>query len=461
MKALPKLLLAVLSVAVVGGVIFGFFRMEGDPPAVEAQRLPGAVGPSAEAAFSLADPDSGLRRVRITLTAGGEEKVLAEREFPAANFFSAGDVRRETVSAVIDPEKLGIPDGEAVLRVTARDHSWRSWWHGNVATLERSIQIDTKAPRISVLTQQHNVNQGGAGMVIYEVSEAGAETGVRVGEDFYPGHSAGTVLGESQTPRYIALFALNFRQGRGTPIHVEAVDAAGNTGRAGFYHYIRPKEFPTDDIRISDGFLQRKLPEFEDDLRTLKEAVPADPVERFLTVNRALRQKDGAALQAVTSSSDSRKHWSGAFLRLPNSARRSNFADHRRYFYNDREIDRQVHLGVDLASVSQAPVPAANAGRVAFTGNVGIYGGTVIIDHGLGLFSTYSHLSQITVEKDRMVARGDVIGNTGATGMAGGDHLHFGMMVHTTFVTPVEWWDSHWIEDNILLKIQSISGSAS
>jgi murein DD-endopeptidase MepM/ murein hydrolase activator NlpD len=461
MKTLPKLLFAILAAAFVAGIIFGFFRMEGAPPEVVAQELPEAVGPAGEVAVSISDPDSGLRRVRITLTADGQEKVLAEREFPAKKFFGGGEIRRETITAVIDPGKLGLPDGEAVLRVTARDHSWRSWWHGNAATLERSIQIDTKAPRISVLTQQHNINQGGAGMVIYEVSEAGAETGVRVGEDFYPGHPADAVLGDGGTPRYVALFALNFRQGRGTPIHVEAKDRAGNAGRAGFYHYIRPKEFPTDDIRISDGFLQRKLPEFQEDLEELPETAPSDPVERFLTVNRALRRKNGAALRAVAQNSDSQKHWSGAFLRLPNSARRANFADHRRYYYNDREIDRQVHMGVDLASVAQAPIPAANAGRVALAGYVGIYGGTVIIDHGLGLFSIYSHLSHMAVEEGQMVQRGDVIGNTGATGLAGGDHLHFGMMVNTTFVTPVEWWDSHWIEDNILQKIEAVSGSSS
>lgn len=461
MKALPKLLLAILLLAFVGGAIYGFFRMEGDPPAVEAQNLPEAVGPAAEVAISLADPDSGLRRVRITLTAGGEEKVLAEREFPARNFFGGGDVRQETVTAAIDPEKLGLPDGEAVLRVTARDHSWRSWWHGNAATLERSFQIDTKPPRISVLTQQHNVNQGGVGLVIYEVSEPGAATGVRVGEDFYPGYPAETVLGERPAPTFLAYFALNFRQGRGTPMHVEASDPAGNVSRAGFAHYIRPKTFPTDDLRISDGFLQRKLPEFQDDLEALDEPVPADPVERFLVVNRTLRQRNGEKLRAAAQNSDSRKHWSGAFLRLPNSARRANFADYRNYFYNDEIIDNQIHMGIDLASVSQAPVAAANAGRVALAQDVGIYGGTVIIDHGMGLFSLYSHLSRIQAEPGQMVGKGDVIGNTGATGMAGGDHLHFGMMVHSTFVDPVEWWDANWIQNNVMLKIKAVSESPS
>ncbi|MFW6240281.1 MAG: M23 family metallopeptidase [Thermodesulfobacteriota bacterium] len=457
MKALPKLLLIVIGVALVGGGVFGFFRMEGAPPQAEIRSMPEALGEPKEVVFDVSDSDSGLRRVRITLTAQGEEKVLTEREFPAKHVFGGGETRQETVSATIDPKALGLSDGEAVLRLTARDYAWRGWWRGNAATLEKTIQIDTRPPRISVLTQQHNINQGGAGLVIYEVSEPGAATGVRVGEDFYPGYPAETVLGRRPTPTFLAYFALNFRQGRGTPMHVEASDPAGNVSRAGFAHYIRPKTFPTDDLRISDGFLQRKLPEFHDDLEDLDEPVPADPVERFLVVNRALRQLDGEKLRAVAQTSDSRKHWSGAFLRLANSAQRAGFADHRNYFYNGDVIDEQFHMGIDLASVAQAPVAAANSGRVALAEDVGIYGGTIMIDHGMGIFSLYSHLSRIQAEPGQMVEKGDVIGNTGATGMAGGDHLHFGMMIHSTFVTPVEWWDSHWIEDNILRKIKAFS----
>jgi murein DD-endopeptidase MepM/ murein hydrolase activator NlpD len=90
---------------------------------------------------------------------------------------------------------------------------------------------------------------------------------------------------------------------------------------------------------------------------------------------------------------------------------------------------------------------------------MGIYGKTVVIDHGFGLFSTYSHLSAIDVQKGQMVSKGDVIGRTGSTGLAGGDHLHFGIIVHNTFVNPVEWWDASWIKNNITTKIETIKSS--
>jgi len=152
--------------------------------------------------------------------------------------------------------------------------------------------------------------------------------------------------------------------------------------------------------------------------------------------------------------------WSGAFLRLPGSATRAKFADHRIYRYKGREIDRQVHMGIDLASVSRADVPASNRGRVIVTKNIGIFGNTVVLDHGFGLTSIYSHLSRILVAPGDLVEKGEIIGKTGATGLAGGDHLHFGMAVHKTFVNPLEWWDSSWIKNNITSKIKKIGREA-
>ena len=132
----------------------------------------------------------------------------------------------------------------------------------------------------------------------------------------------------------------------------------------------------------------------------------------------------------------------------------SGFADHRTYFHAGDEIDQQVHLGFDLASTANAPIRAANAGRVIFADYLGIFGNCVVIDHGMGLQSLYAHLSSIDAEIGDDVARDEAIGRSGQTGLAGGDHLHFTMLVHGQPVTPVEWWDEHWIEDRILRKLR-------
>ena len=149
-------------------------------------------------------------------------------------------------------------------------------------------------------------------------------------------------------------------------------------------------------------------------------------------------------------------YWDGVFLRLPKSANRAGFADHREYKYKGRIIDRQVHLGIDLASIAHSPVPASNKGKVVFAGPIDIYGKTVMIDHGFGLLSMYSHLSSYDVQEGQIVSKGEIIGRTGITGLAGGDHLHFSILIHNTFVNPLEWWDAAWIKNNITNKINEV-----
>ena len=129
---------------------------------------------------------------------------------------------------------------------------------------------------------------------------------------------------------------------------------------------------------------------------------------------------------------------------------RAGYADHRTYLYNNEKIDEQIHLGVDIASLEHANVGAANRGLVVFAEYLGIYGNTVILDHGQGIFSLYSHLSQIDVAVGTMVEKDTVLGLTGTTGMAGGDHLHFSMLVNGIFVDPIEWWDEEWVKLHML-----------
>ena len=138
---------------------------------------------------------------------------------------------------------------------------------------------------------------------------------------------------------------------------------------------------------------------------------------------------------------------------MPGSKVGARFAEHRTYSFEGRNVDEQVHLGYDLSSTSQSEIPAANDGVVVYAGTLGIYGSTVVIDHGLGLFSLYGHMSEIAVEKGTPVARGESIGRTGQTGLAGGDHLHFSMLVDGTFVDPLEWFDAKWIEEHIDPKL--------
>jgi murein DD-endopeptidase MepM/ murein hydrolase activator NlpD len=427
-------------------------RFEGERPELTIELESPFIGKSHDFSVALADKKSGLRKVWIAIAKDGKEAVLVDERFPSAGFFSGGEVKAKNLNIVFEPQKYGFSDGNATLRLAVWDYSWRGWWQGNQTYIEKSLTIDTQPPQIEVISNAHNLNQGGAGLVIYRISEDCRHTGVQVGDDFFPGYS-----GYYQDPLIrLAFVGLDYRQGPGTPISIKAVDEAGNEAVAGLRYHIQEKVFRNDSIQITDEFLTWKLPEFEN---ALGSEPGASPVDKFLKINRDLRQADYQKIAQLVENPTTLKQWDGAFLRMPASANEAGFADHRVYRYNGRIIDRQVHLGLDLASVTHAQVSAANNGTVAFSGLLGIYGKTILIDHGFGLFSMYAHLSQSDVSKGQRVSKGEIIGRTGSTGLAGGDHLHFSILVNRTFVNPVEWWDATWIKNNILSKMEAVAAA--
>lgn len=428
-------------------------RLEGEKPSILLKLPQNSINKSHELIIIASDNKSGLRKIWIGLLKDNKEFPLLDKKFPAEGLLRSGKIRKETLKISIDLKKLGITDGKSVLRMVAWDYSWRSWWHGNKKYIEKEITIDTKRPEIDILSKTHNLTQGGAGLVIYRISEPCPESGVFIGKDYFPGHS-----GYFKNDKVLMAFiALDYSRNISPEIYVQATDSAGNSSKAGFPHYIKKKRFKKDLINIPDRFLSLKMPEFEPELEA---DIPPDSkmsmLDKFLWVNRKLRKANFDVVINLGEKTDPVLYWSGKFLRLPKSANRAGFADQRTYKYKGRVIDNQIHLGVDLASVAHSPVPAANKGKVVFAEPLGIYGKTVVIDHGFGLYSMYSHLSSLGVQKEQIVAKGEIIGNTGRTGLAGGDHLHFGMFIHKTFVNPVEWWDATWIKNNITNKINNV-----
>jgi murein DD-endopeptidase MepM/ murein hydrolase activator NlpD len=97
------------------------------------------------------------------------------------------------------------------------------------------------------------------------------------------------------------------------------------------------------------------------------------------------------------------------------------------------------HTGVDIIAGEGAPVVAANAGRVAYVGELHLRGNTIVIDHGAGVFTGYHHLSQIKVVAGQSVSQGEAIGAVGATGLVTGAHLHWELIVRGVRVDPLPW----------------------
>jgi murein DD-endopeptidase MepM/ murein hydrolase activator NlpD len=173
-------------------------------------------------------------------------------------------------------------------------------------------------------------------------------------------------------------------------------------------------------------------------------------------INGELRRKNAEKIASFARQSAPEILWRGVvFHPFTNNAVESAFADKRTYIYKGKEVDQQIHLGFDLASFTGMKVVAANRGKVMLAEDLGIYGNCVILDHGMGVQSLYGHLSSIGVKAGEMVEKEQELGRSGMTGLAGGDHLHFTMLVNGNMVNPVEWWDAHWIADRILRKLKS------
>jgi murein DD-endopeptidase MepM/ murein hydrolase activator NlpD len=268
----------------------------------------------------------------------------------------------------------------------------------------------------------------------------------------YPGSSVGI----ADPAVRVAFFALGYDQDRDAPVTVFARDEAGNEASASIERRVFPKPFAKSNIPIDDKFLQKVVPEIA---QTSAGAGidTGDLLKGFLTINGDLRKQNNAKIAEFAGKSRPELMWRENFS-LGNINVEARFADYRTYFYNKKEIDRQVHLGYDLATFQHAPVEAANRGIVLYAAPLGIYGNCVILDHGLGVQSLYGHLSTIEVKEGQTVEKGQSLGRTGTTGLAGGDHLHFTMLVDGVMVSPVQWWDGHWIEDRVFRKIRDAGG---
>jgi len=279
---------------------------------------------------------------------------------------------------------------------------------------------------------------------VYRVAEPLQRDGVVVGEAFFPGRPF-----PGDPKRRIALFAIPRDVAPSPRIVVLAVDLAGNEASASWPVNLKERVF--DDVRIELGsaFLEKKVRELAEDVGVRE----PDPLRAFQTINKDTRATNERQIREIVAKSADEPLFDGAFLQMRNSAVTSRFAERRSYFHAGEKVSEAIHFGYDLASTAGAPIEAANRGRVLFAGPLGIYGNCVILDHGLGLTSLYGHLAQIDVSEGDLVEKGARLGRSGETGLAGGDHLHFAMLVGDAYVDPTEWWDAKWVEEKVKSRL--------
>ena len=435
-------LLLIVVAAVAGSAYYLQPRFESMPPQITVSPNVDVLG-VAPLAIEITDKGAGLKSVTATLTQGGTEHRLAFEQFdrPVS----------EKKIAVAMTKLSGVKEGPAVLRVTSRDASLWHFFSGNEAALEKNLTIDITPPTLELIADDRYVNFGGVGIIVYKASADTAASGVKIGDYLFPGFT-GQV--KDHPDHFLALFAHPYNTPPEARPTLVATDKAGNTREMRLAYELKNVQYKKSTLAISDSFLQNKVAPLLIDA-TARQGGPKDV---FVAVNKRLRKENEDRITVITTKATPSMLWTGAFAQLSNSKVEANFADQRTYTYNGEVIDTAYHLGYDLSVTKNYPVKASNSGTVAFTGDLGIYGNAVILDHGLGLFTLYGHLSSIDVKAGESVAKGQVLGKTGETGLAAGDHLHFGIYLDGVAVLPVEWWDQKWINENITPKLEGRSG---
>jgi murein DD-endopeptidase MepM/ murein hydrolase activator NlpD len=460
MRFLLALILALL-IAAAGAYVYAG-HMAG--PSVEIVKPTKYVGQSSPVEVTVTAPKGRLTALRIVFEQNGKATPLFSIDHVDANAATKQEgADRVRVTTLVG--RSNVPDvksGPGRIVVTAERPVLFGWRRART-TATHDVQVRLERPILSVISTKHYVNLGGSEMLVYRVTPNDVESGVKVGDLTYPGYPAsgadkieGVHITDPSVK--IAFFALRWDQDVNTPMYAYAKDEAGNLARADFDHTTFPKPFKKSTIPIDDKFINRVIPWIYDNSPEIKST--GDPLQDFLQANGKLRQLNAQKISSFASQSSPDILWGGAvFHPFTNTAVEAAFADHRTYVYKGKEVDRQTHLGFDLARVVNSPVVAANRGKVLHASPLGIYGNCVIIDHGMGVQSLYGHLSSIGVQVGQMVDKEQQIGISGMTGLAGGDHLHFTMLVNGQMVNPVEWWDAHWIQDRILRKLHEASGS--
>ncbi|MCR6579131.1 M23 family metallopeptidase [Campylobacter insulaenigrae] len=331
------------------------------------------------------------------------------------------------------------------LLIEASDNSLWNFFLGNTAYKEIKIIVDTKNPYVEILDNSYQIEQGGVGSVVFKANDENLES-VYIATDKDKIFKATPFVKEGYYAALIAWDAKdeNFRA------YVVAEDKAGNINKQRIKYYFANRKYRVSNIKLNDNFIDGKIDVLAQNYAPQDKEL--NRLEKFKFVNEDLRNSNEELIHEITSKVPDtilNNFKINLFIPLKNGQKVADFADHRFYSYNDQTFSSSYHMGLDIASVKEAPIMSNNAGDVVFAQENGIYGLNIIIYHGFGIYTLYGHCTSINVNVGDKVKAGEVIGTTGTTGLALGDHLHFGVLIQGVEVRPEQWQDAKWIKENI------------
>jgi murein DD-endopeptidase MepM/ murein hydrolase activator NlpD len=445
---MPRVLLVMVLVAGLVLAVRGALRA-GGVPEIAIDPAAKAIGARTPMTVTVEESSRGLSAVKIEFLQGDRKDTLIDKTYApqSAWAFWGSKTDRDAIKFELGRDvQKNLKQAPATIRVTAaRAGSWLR--HPDPVVKEISLPVRLTPPSLAVVSTFTYVNQGGCEAVVYRVGETSVKDGVVAGPWFFPGFP---LPGGGKDERF-ALFAVPYDTGDVSQIRLVAEDEVGNVSRAAFIDKFFAKPLRRDTIPLDDKFLNKVVGPILSQTPELTDK--GNLLDNYLEINRDLRKIDNAQLVELAKGSQAKFLWTRPFQPMGSTKVMASFADRRSYTYQGRTVDQQDHLGLDMAGVARAPVPAANDGVVVLAKFFGIYGNAVVVDHGYGLMSLYGHLSSIDVKEGQTVTRGQPLGRSGDTGLAAGDHLHFAILLQGLPVSPVEWWDAHWLQDRIARKL--------
>ena len=431
-----------LMAILLGGIAAALFAMSSHS-SLAFDPQPASIGAATPVNVRIVNPH-GVRSITARIEQDGSSAVVEQVTRPATRFgFWRMHAAPETFHFAAGKDRAPqLKEGKARLIVEARSNDLRAV----TDVIAADVDVILRPPSVTTDGFQHYISQGGSELAVFTPSGSWQESGVRVGPASFRSFPApGPATGNDQ--QRLSLFAFGWDTPPDTAPVVFAANSAGTEATARFWFKVFPKKFRARDLAIDDAFLEKVDNQIDP-------GGSGDLLTRFLKINGEIRRANNKTLSDLRLKTADHFLWKQSFLQLANSQVESAFADLRTYVYKGKKVDQQVHLGFDLATTQHGPVLAANDGMVIWAAPLGIYGNCIVLDHGYGLQSIYGHLSEITVKEGDTVTRGQLMGKSGSTGLAGGDHLHFSMQVDGVQVNPIEWWDDHWINDHIRSRVK-------
>jgi len=424
--------------------------LEHTPPVITLIDVPRGIGLSpVSVKLMVSDPDAGLDEVVIRLKQKGPAKQIRRLELAGKH--------SEEILLDFSVDDKSLTEGTVTIEVKAFD---RSFWQ-NSSDMSLPLRVDFRKPKIEVLSPQNNARLGGSQLVFYKaIDEDLSISGVKVGNKIFIGSPATGIDKElSEKNLYAAVYAVDFTLDKNvySDIKLFAEDKVGNAVSTPFYNKVTAREFPTNTVNLDDDFMRSKIVELATKVRR-KSNQPDDTSDErllnaFTLVNEKMRAENETEIFSMTSKSPRLEtFWDGPFIRQSATVQQA-FGTKVNYQYEGKPVGTARSTGEELILPhGSSEVLAVNAGIAVFTHDLGLYGWTIGVDHGLGVISVYSRLSKPIVSSGASVEKGQTIGMSGKTGFARNEQVYLEIRVQGVPVDPREWLDSAWFYTHIIGK---------